>query len=346
MDINAITNRTIVRVLTIILAYVGVLWLVLQLQRELVWIATAFFLALTLNPAVVWFQKYMPRRNRVLAISSVFLVMCVVIAGISSVLIPPLLDQSQNLAQEFPQLIDDVQRSDSALGQFINNYDLVDRIKAEQKQIFESLGKATGSFVGIAQSLFSNLIAVVVVLTLTFLTLVEGPTWLRTLISTQKPSDQKKHRELVFKLYDTVKSYTTGNLLRSLIITIATLVPLLLLGIPYALPLSLLMGILNLIPLIGATIGSVILVIVCLFVSVPAALFMAVYLLVYQQLENNLIQPIIFGRALQISAFTVLVAALIGASLAGFLGAFVAIPIAASIRIFFDHFNKYYAKKA
>ncbi|HVE81168.1 MAG TPA: AI-2E family transporter [Candidatus Dormibacteraeota bacterium] len=342
MNINDVSNRTVIRILAIAVGFFIVLWLLLQVQRELIWVATASFLALTLNPAVVWLQQYMPKKNRLAAIGSVFILMGLVVAAISSILIPPLLTQSQKMVQELPVLIDDMRDSSSSVGQFVNRYNLVDRIKSEQEQLFTQISKATGSFVGVAQSLFSNLIALIVILTLTFFTLKEGPMWFNTLISTRPPPEQKRDRELMRRLYHTVRNYTFGNLLRSLLIFVATLVPLLILQIPYALPLSIVMGILNLIPLVGATIGSIIVVAVCLFVSTPAAIFMTIYLIVYQQLENNLIQPLIFGRALEISAYTVLAAALIGASLAGLLGAFVAIPIAAGIRILFDHYHKYY----
>lgn len=336
-----VSNQTVIRVLAITLAFFASLWLMERLQRELFWLFTAFFLALTLNPGVTWFQRFMPKRNRPASIGAVFVSLILVITGISYMLIPPLVEQSNNLAQQAPQLIEDARNGDGLVGRTIERYNLGDRLQQEQERIFQEVAKATGSFIGLAQGLFSGIISVVVILTLTFFMLLEGPRWIKMAVSHQHADQQPRTNELLVRLYMAVRSYTIGNLTRSLIISIVTLIPLLAFSVPYALPLSILMGVLNLIPLVGATIGSVIVVVVCLFVSLPAAIFMGIYLVIYQQIENNVIQPLIFGHSLELSALTVLVSALIGASLAGFLGAFVAIPAAAAIRILIDHHHKY-----
>jgi predicted PurR-regulated permease PerM len=131
----------------------------------------------------------------------------------------------------------------------------------------------------------------------------------------------------------TIGGYITGNLLISLIAGFATTVVLLIVGVPFALALGLLVAILDLIPLAGATLGAIIVTLVAVTESLTAAIIVAVWFVVYQQLENHLLQPIVYGRTVKLSPLAILVAVLIGAEVAGIIGALGAIPIAGTIQI-------------
>src|SRR5262249_12098468 len=144
---------------------------------------------------------------------------------------------------------------------------------------------------------------------------------------------QPRWRKVGHDVYRTVGGYVTGNLAISLIAGISITVVLLILGVPYAVALGLLVAILDLIPLAGATIAGIIVVGISFLHSVPAGIIVAVFFIVYQQLENHFLQPVIYGRTVQLSPLVVLVAVLVGAELAGILGALAAIPVAGSFQV-------------
>ena len=125
----------------------------------------------------------------------------------------------------------------------------------------------------------------------------------------------------------------TGNLLISLIAGASATLVLLLMGVPYAVALGLLVAVLDLIPLAGATIAGIVVVGVSFLHSIPAGIVVAVFVIVYQQVENHFLQPVIYGRTVQLSPLVVLISVLVGAELAGILGALAAIPVAGSIQV-------------
>jgi predicted PurR-regulated permease PerM len=165
--------------------------------------------------------------------------------------------------------------------------------------------------------------------------LLEGPTWVERFYSLMGERSQKRWRKVGFDIYRTVGGYVTGNLLISLIAGSLTTVVLLIMGVPYAVALGLIVAILDLIPLAGATIAAILIGTVAFLHSVPAGIVVVVFFVVYQQIENHLLQPVIYGRTVQLSPLAVLISILVGAELAGILGALGAIPIAGSIQVLF-----------
>jgi predicted PurR-regulated permease PerM len=137
-----------------------------------------------------------------------------------------------------------------------------------------------------------------------------------------------------------VGRYVTGNLLISLIAGVVTTIVLLALGIPFALALGLLVAILDLIPLAGATLGAVVVTLVAFTHSSTAGIVVLVFFIVYQQLENHLLQPLIYGRTVRLSPLAILLAVLIGAEVAGVIGAIAAIPVGGTIQILLDHWRE------
>jgi predicted PurR-regulated permease PerM len=134
-------------------------------------------------------------------------------------------------------------------------------------------------------------------------------------------------------MYQAITGYVTGNILISIIAGSTAALTLWLVGAPYPVPLAFLYGVLDLLPLVGATIGGILLVTVALFNSVTSAVIVLAYVIIYQQIENSLLQPLIYGRAIRLEAFVVLVAVIIGAALGGVVGALLAIPIAACAEV-------------
>jgi predicted PurR-regulated permease PerM len=164
--------------------------------------------------------------------------------------------------------------------------------------------------------------------------------WLGRLWARWRVENKRHHQELANEMYHTVTGYVTGNILTSVVASIAAWIAMLVVGVPYSAPLAITVGVVDLIPLVGATLSSIIVITVALFQSLTAAIIMLIYFIVYQLLENHILQPLIYGKTVQISPLLVLISVLIGAGLGGLLGALVAIPVAASVQILVKDYLK------
>ncbi|HSX02630.1 MAG TPA: AI-2E family transporter [Candidatus Saccharimonadia bacterium] len=330
MEIRA---RTILKVLSLTALFAGLLWLGYLARRELVWVGVAFFFAVALSPAVEYLSRFMPRRNRGLAIGLVFLVALMLISFLIISLVPPLVQQSQSLSQHLPEYTNQLINGHNWLSVQVRSLNLVGRIQESQSQVVEYLSSAGSQAITVARSVFSSLVASLTVLGLTFFMLLEGPTWVAAFWRAVPGRHREHSRRLVDQMYRAVTGYVNGNLLTSLIAAIVTAVMLAIVRVPYAIPLGIFLGIMDLLPLVGATIGSVAILLVALFTSPTAAIIMAIFFVVYQQLENHALQPIVYGRTVEISPLLVLIAVLMGAAVGGIVGAIVAIPLFASLQI-------------
>ncbi len=330
---TTVSTRSVVKVLTISLAFLGVLYLIYRARTPIIWTLTAFFLALALNPAVDWTTRRMPRRSRLLGTGAVFVALLSVFAMIAVLLVPPLIQQTDQLIRNLPAYTASLTDPASPAGRLVVRYDLVDQVRQRQDQLVGSVSFATGSVAGLLRNLLSSVVGAVTVLTLTFFMLLESPLWVRRFWALQRADHRARNQRLASEMYRAVTGYVNGKLLMAAIAAVPTMILLALLGVPYAIALGIIVGLFDLIPLIGATIGAAIVILVSLFTSTTAAIVMFVFFIVYQQIENNVLQPIIFGRSVQVSALLVLVSILIGAAIGGILGALVAIPVTASLQI-------------
>lgn len=339
-----IDNQTIVRILSVITTFIILLMVAFLVRRELAWIGAAFFLAVALNPAVSFFAKRFPHRSRGLATSAVFLMIVAIIGFLAYSLVPPLVTQSEGLIKTAPAYVQQAEQSNTGVGRLSSKYHLVGRLRDEEAKVFNHAGGAGSSVLNVLRSAFSGLIAIFTVLAVTLFMLLEGPGWIARFWELQPPTRRKRYQSLAQAMYGAMTGYVTGNLLTSLLATALVALLLAILGVPYAIPLGLVVGLLDLLPLIGATLAAVIVVVVALFKSVTAGVIMIVFFLIYQQLENHIVQPLVYGRTVQISPLIVTISIIIGAALAGILGAFVAIPIAASVKILIDDYIKHNVK--
>ncbi len=183
--------------------------------------------------------------------------------------------------------------------------------------------------------------ALATILTLTFFLILGSERYVDAGVGLFK----ERHRPLVRRLLDqaagAISGYVTGNLAISVICGVTTFVVLLVLGMPYAAPLALLVAVLDLVPLVGATLGGALLVIVGLFVEPWKAVVLLVFVLVYQQVESNLLQPLVYSQAVQLNGLVILIALLVGGQLLGIAGALLAIPVAEIIRILITEITSY-----
>ena len=325
--------KTVLLVIGIILAVAITLRLLWISRHVLSWVFIALFLALALNPAVDWLErKYRGRRG--LATGTVLIATLLVIAAIGALFIPTLVDQVSGFAKKVPDYLNDLTKGKGRLGFLETKYHLVDKARdALHEGGAKKLFGLTGTAVAITKSVISAIVATVTIVFMAFFMLLEGPTWVERIFGLMRPESQKRWRGVAHDIYRTVGGYVTGNLLISLIAGVSTSIVLKIMGVPFWVALGLIVAILDLIPLAGATIAGIIISAVAFLHSIPAGIVVVVFFIVYQQIENHLLQPIVYGRTVQLSPLAVLIAVLIGAELAGVLGALAAIPVAGALQV-------------
>jgi predicted PurR-regulated permease PerM len=325
--------RTVLTVLGIVLLVAAVLWVIYASRGVVAWILVAVFLAIALNPAVEYLERRGIRRGR--AALLVFLLSFVVIAGLSYLLIPPLVDQIREFVDAVPDLIDDLTAGEGPLGFLQSEYQIVDRIRAaiEERGVGGVLG-FTQPALAVAQSLFTAVVGVVTIAFLTLFLLLDGKRLYGRFLSLLPDRSRPRWERTGTGISKTVGGYVTGNILISIIAGVLATPVIYGLGVPFAISLGVVVAIFDLVPLAGATIAAVIVVLVALVTEGwVVALILGIFFLVYQQFENHVLQPLIYGRTVRISPVIVLIAILIGADLAGVLGALFAIPIAGAIQV-------------
>jgi predicted PurR-regulated permease PerM len=325
--------RTVLSLLATIVAVAVVLEVIWIARHVLTWILISLFLALALNPAVEWLQRRgVNRRGWATAIT--YVLALGVVAGIGFTFVPTLVSQVNDFVQKLPDYVHDITHGQGRLGFLETKYHIQERIEAAVKDggATKVLG-LSGVAVSVAKGVISIVVATVTILFMTFFMLLEGPKWVERFYGLLPERSRPRWRKVGSDIYRTVGGYVTGNLLISLIAGGLTTLVLLIMGVPYAVALGLIVAILDLIPLAGATIAAILIGIVAFLHSIPAGIVVVVFFVVYQQVENHLLQPVIYGRTVQLSPLAVLISILIGAELAGILGALGAIPVAGSIQV-------------
>ena len=325
--------RTIVVVLGIILAAVVMIEIVQVARGVLVWILIAVFLALALNPAVTWLQEHGLRR-RSLAVLITFLGTILAIVAVGATFVPTLIDQVNEFIDALPGYVEDLTAGEGRLGFLEREYQITQRVREAVSEGGASrvLG-LSGTALAITKGVVTAVIATVTIAFLTLFMLLEGPAWVERFYSLLPAEKQPRWRAIGNDIYRTIGGYVTGNLTISLIAGVVSTSVLLIVGVPFAVALGLLVAILDLIPLAGATIAAVLVTTVAFLDATTSGVIVLVFFVLYQQLENHVLQPIVYGRTVQLSPLAVLIAVLIGAELAGVIGALAAIPVAGTIQV-------------
>jgi predicted PurR-regulated permease PerM len=325
--------RAVLTVLGVILAAAIVLQVLWVTRGVLIWALIALFLAMALNPAVDWLVARGVRR-RGLAVGIVFVGTLVLIAAIGATFVPVLVREVNDFADAVPGYIDDLTRGRGRLGFLERDYQIVEKVRdaIEKSGVAGVLGLSSTAL-SLTKSVVNAVVATVTIAFMTLFMLLEGPAWVERLYGLLPERSQPRWRAVGRDVYRTVGGYVTGNLTISLIAGTASTTVLVVLGVPYAVALGLVVALLDLIPLAGATIAAVVVSTVGFLDATTSGVVLIVFFLVYQQLENHVLQPLVYGRTVQLSPLVVLIAVLMGAELAGILGALGAIPIAGAIQV-------------
>lgn len=331
-----ISTETFVR---LALLTVGTLVLILAVKRAshaLLLIFIAFFLALALNAPVHWVSERLPgkrRGNRALASSIATLIVVLAIGGFLAAITPPLVRQTRNFVHAAPTLVRDFRSQDSATGRFIREHHLEKQVDKVSQQLQARINHAGGSAFSAAQKIGSSIFSMLTIFVLTFMMLVEGPRWMaffRDLIPDRKHA---KADELAGDMYRVIRGYVNGQVLLAALAAVLIMPAVLLLNISYPAAILVIIFICGLIPMVGHTIGAVIVTTVALFHSASAAVIILLYYILYQQVENYLVQPRIQANTTNMSPLLVFMSVIIGVSFGGLIGGLVAIPVAGCIRI-------------
>jgi predicted PurR-regulated permease PerM len=324
---------TVLAILGIAIAVVVLLELIWIARHIITWILIAIFLTLALNPAVEWFQRH-GVRSRGLATAITVLLTLAGFAGLGALFIPTLVHEVNGFVQALPGYVDDITHRRGRLGFLESKYHITQRVKdaVESGGTTRVLG-LTGTAVAITKGIVTAIVATVTIVFMTVFMLLEGPAWVDRFFALLPEKSRERWRGVGHQIYLTVGGYVTGNLLISVIAGIASTIVMLILGVPYAVALGLLVAILDLIPLAGATLAAIIVSSVGFIHSIPAGITLIIFFIVYQQIENHLLQPLVYSRTVRLSPLAILISVLVGAELAGILGALAAIPVAGTIQV-------------
>jgi predicted PurR-regulated permease PerM len=318
-----VPTRTIVRVIALVLAAAAAVQILDAVSRVLTWIAVSIFLAVALEPVVRVTERWM---SRTWAVLTVFGGLLALVALFLAVLIIPIATQVDDLRDAAPGYLQRLERNQT-IRDLNQRYKLVQKAQDAAQQAPARVFGAAGRFV-------NGVVATLTVLFLTLFLMFELPAMSRGLLSLLTEDDAARVRLVAADVNRSIGGYVLGNLAISVIAGATVGISLWILGVPYAAALAVFMGVCDLVPLVGATVGALAAIGVAFAAQgVTAGIVMIVVNVVYQQFENHILQPIVYRKTVQLSAFLVLVAVLVGGELMGVLGALVAIPIAGSIQL-------------
>jgi predicted PurR-regulated permease PerM len=331
---DALSPRAVARTVLTAVLVVLTLYLLYLLRKPIGWLLIATFLAIALSGPVNYLSRF---TKRGFAIALVYLGLLLIPVGIGAIVVPPIVNGANDLAENAPEYAEDVTafvEDNKTLREINEDYDVTEELEKEAGKLPSKIGDAAGVLRDVGIGLVNSIFAMITILILTAFILGGGRRWLHSGLRFV-PEDRARRLESVFdRVGRAVGNYVAGALAQATIAALTAYVVLSVLGVPFAAPLALVIFFLDLIPLIGATIGAVLVGVVTLFEDFPTATIVwTVYSILYQQIENNLIQPQIQKRAVEINPFLVIVSVLFGSALLGVIGALVAVPVAASIQI-------------
>jgi len=325
---------TILRATLIIVAVVLLLYVVWLLRKPLGWVFIAGFLAIALTGPVNLLNRFMPRK---LAIAATYLGVIAIPFLLAAIVVPPIVTEATDLAEHAPQYAQDVQNwvnDNDRLRELEEDYGVVTKLREEAQKLPARIGDAANALGDLGVGLVNSIFALVTILILSIFLVASGPGWVRRLIELQPPEHRARLERAFNRVGRAVAAYVAGAMVQATIAGITTFIVLSILGVPFAAPLAVLTALLDLVPLVGATIAAIVVGFVTVFEDFPTiTIIWVVWAIVYQQIENSVIQPQIQKRAVDVHAFVVLVAVLFGSTLFGIVGALMAIPIAATIQI-------------
>jgi predicted PurR-regulated permease PerM len=323
--------RTILATIGLILATVVAVLFVMRVQ--LVWMLIALFFTVALYPLVNLVQRRMTWCRRSLATLVVFLVVILVLGGLLTVFAVPLATEGTQLAGQLPGIIEDARAGRGPVGDLLERTNALQFVQNNQERISAIATSLGTPALNLLRGLGTGVVAAVTIFVLSYLAVLEGPRVVEGTLALFPPQRAERIRRVSRDCAKTVTGYISGNLLISAICGVLTYAVLKISGVGFAGLIALFVAIADLIPLVGATLGAIVACIAAFLHSLPAGIAAVIFFVLYQQLENHLLQPMIFARTVKLNPLAVLVAILLATELAGILGALLAIPVAGIIQV-------------
>jgi predicted PurR-regulated permease PerM len=348
MRAEGIEARAVAKIVLVALFWIAVAVLLaialLHTRTTLQWVAAAIFLALALDPAVSLVQRAWPRDGqmpRALAILIVYLLGLAALIYLTLHVFPPIVHDIEGLAHKLPGYVHDFENwanNNQQFQELNQKYDITQKLSQEASTLPSHLSSGASTIGSFTVSLLEHLLAAITVITLTFFLLLEGRGMVDRGTGRLPTIQRDRARRIADRVAEVVKAYVSVNLVLAIAAGFLTWAFLEAEGFHLALPLAVLVAFLDLIPLIGLTVGGFSVFIVLLIDGGPGdAIVWLVIFLVYQQLQDRIIQPLLYkGGALKVNPAVAIVAVIVGANLAGVLGALLAIPAAASLGVVID----------
>jgi predicted PurR-regulated permease PerM len=306
----------------------GLIELVVKARSVLIIVGLAMFIAAGLDPIVGWLVRH--RFPRWAAVLTVIICGIAVVGGFLAAAIPPLASEATALAHQIPHYVNDLQNRNSQLGKLNVKYHIQQRLTT---LVSSRGGSLVGGVVG-AGTLVVGTVSEILAIVVFSIYFLAGLPQIKMFTYRLIPHSRRPRAILLGdEIFAKVGGYVLGNFITSAIAGVGTYIWLLAWGVPYPLLLGIFVAFLDLIPVIGSTVGGIIVSLVALTVSLPVALATLGFYVAYRLAEDYLIVPRIMGRTVELPAIVSLVAVLVGGVLLGIVGALVAIPVAAAIRL-------------
>ncbi|HVL63962.1 MAG TPA: AI-2E family transporter [Actinomycetota bacterium] len=326
-----VSSWTVVRIVLVAAATLLVLYGVYLIRNVLVLVLVAVFLAVGLDPAVRRLERLGLKRGY--AVGAIFLGVVAFLAAFALAVIPPLVEQIGTFAKNLPRYVENVSRTNPRIRDLVAENDIPQKLREAVSDVPALIGGSFGNVVGIAGSVFGAIFSLLTVMILTIYFVLSLSRIREGSLRLVPKSKRAQARTLLDPILEKIGGYIAGQIAVALTAGALAFLFLAIAGVPYPVALALWVAIAALIPLVGATIGAVPAVVVAFATSFGLGLATLVYFIVYQQIENYVIAPRIMTKAVDVSPAAVLLAALIGGTLLGFVGALMAIPAAASIKL-------------
>ena len=321
----------VLRIVLILVATGFGLYLIWRVRAVIRLLTISMFFSFALFPVVDAMQRK-TRAPRWWLILIAYVLLALLVALIGYVVIPSLVKELHMLSRDAPHYAA-VLRHNSTFRHYDDRYHITTKLVHDARRLPELLGGLAGSLKDVTVGAFSFISQLITVLAVTFLLTSRGRDYAEMgLVLTGRRQD--RYRQVLIDIKDAVASYTLGNIVISVLATVATWIVLSILGVPYALALGFVVGFFDLIPLIGATLGAIFVALATLPVSFPTATIVwVVFIIVWQRIEDYVVQPLVYGRALKVNPLVTIISLLVGGALLGILGVLLAIPCAAAIQI-------------
>lgn len=327
--------RDVFTVLWVSLVFLVSLFLLYELRRFLVWMVIAIFAAAVLSPLVAFLVRRGLRRG--LAVTIVVVAVFVLAGLVTFAFVQPLVTAADEFSEDVPELVDEI-RSAPIVKDALDRFNIEARVDEASSELPNELVGFSGPLLEAFKSLGEFIVGALTISVLMIFLLLYGPGFFAA--GVERITDPAKRRRVKLiggQMLTAVSGWVAGNVVTSLVAGVVSLIVFLILDLPYAVLLALWVAVADLIPLVGATLGALPAIILAFIGGVPGGLITTGYFIAYQQFENHILQPYVYGKTIQLNPFVVLVALIVGVELAGFLGALLALPVAGSVQVLLNN---------